>query len=154
MAHILFINPLTLPMDLIEKTLNKDAPGMQNLSQEGISLPMGIMYLSSYIKKHQPSYTVGLVDYRVDFLRIREYETLESFIREVALKFADKEPDILAFSVLVSSSHDFFKKSLTILKQMWPKATVIIGGFHATNFTAEIIKIPEIDFIFRGEGEY
>ncbi len=154
MPHILFVNPLTLPMDLIESTLNKDEPSMQNLSQEGISLPMGIMYLSSYIKKHQPSYTVNLVDYRLDFLNINEYSSLDNFIREVALKYTKKAPDILAFSVLVSSSHFFFKSCVKTLKQVWGDATVIVGGFHATNFTREILEISEIDFVFRGEAEY
>ncbi|MFL5785498.1 MAG: B12-binding domain-containing radical SAM protein [Bacteriovoracaceae bacterium] len=154
MPRIAFINPLTLPIDLIESTLNKEVPSMQNLSQEGISLPMGIMYLSSYIKKHRPNFKVDLVDYRVDFLKINEYKTLDQFITEVAEKHLTEAPDILAFSVLVSSSHHFFKRSLTLLKQMYPKATVILGGFHATNFTKELMQLPEIDFIFRGEGEY
>ncbi len=154
MPKIAFINPLTLPINLIESTLNKDVPSMQNLSQEGISLPMGIMYLSSYIKKTLPAYQVNLVDYRIDFLRINEYKTLDSFITEVAEKNLTSPPDILAFSVLVSSSHHFFKRSVTILKKMFPNATVIVGGFHATNFTKELLELPEIDFVFRGEGEY
>jgi len=154
MPSIAFVNPLTLPIDLIESTLNKDVPSMQNLSQEGISLPMGILYLSSYIKNHQPNYSVNLVDYRVDFLRIHEFQTLDDFIVNIAKKHLKTPPDILAFSVLVSSSHHFFKRSLTLLKQAWPSTKIIVGGFHATNFTKELLALPEIDFIFRGEGEY
>ncbi len=154
MPRIVFVNPLTLPIDLIEKTLNRETPSMQNLSQEGISLPMGIMYLSSFIKQQQPNWSVELIDYRVDFLNIHQFETLDQFITDVARLHIQEEPEILAFSVLVSSSHHFFKESLHLLKKLWPRAKVILGGFHATNFTKELLALPEIDFIFRGEGEY
>ena len=154
MTRIAFVNPLTLPLDLVENTWTKGVPGIQTLAQEGISLPMGIMYLSAHIKRHLPDVAVELIDYRIEYPNLANHADLDSFIRDVALAAVPEAPDILAFSLVVSSSHLFFKRALSVLKAMWPNTTVIVGGFHATNFTAQLLEVPGIDYIFRGESEY
>jgi len=154
MTRIAFVNPLTLPLDLVENSWTKGVPGIQTLAQEGISLPMGIMYLSAYIKRHLPYVAVDLIDYRIEYPNLTNHADLDSFIRNIALVDVPEPPDILAFSLVVSSSHLFFKRALLVLKAMWPKATVILGGFHATNFTAQLLEMPEVDYVFRGESEY
>lgn len=154
MTRILFVNPLTLPLDLLEASLANVTPGMQNLAQEGISLPMGIMYLSSYLKHRIPSIQIELLDYRIQYDKLQQYDSVDAFIRDIAVDNITAPPDIIAFSVVVSSSHLFFLKSLKITKKLWPTATIIVGGFHATNFTSELLEHKEIDYIFRGEAEY
>lgn len=153
MGNLVFVSPLTLPMEIIELNLsNKDLP-VETLAQEGLAMPMGIMYLSSYIKRHNSIDNIGLIDYRINSGRISEFSNLQNFIREIAQKSIDFTPDIIAFSVIVSTSHKFFIKCLDILKSIWPNAVVIAGGFHPTNFTKELLENNNIDYVFRGEGE-
>ena len=154
MTRIAFVNPLTLPLDLVENTWTKNKPGIQTLAQEGVSLPMGIMYLSAYIKRHVPGLDVDLIDYRIEYPNLANYADLDGFIRQVAETAVNTRPDILAFSLVVSSSHLFFKRALAVLKEVWPDTTVIVGGFHATNFTTQLLDLPGVDYIFRGESEY
>lgn len=154
MTRIAFVNPLTLPLDLVENTWTKGVPGIQTLAQEGISLPMGIMYLSAYVKRHLPDVVVDLIDYRIEYPNLANHADFDSFIRDVARADVPEAPDILAFSLVVSSSHLFFKRTLSVLKAMWPNTTVIVGGFHATNFTAQLLEVSGVDYVFRGESEY
>lgn len=154
MTRIAFVNPLTLPLDLVENTWTKGVPGIQTLAQEGISLPMGIMYLSAYVKRHLPDVVVALIDYRIEYPNLANHADLDSFIRDVARADVSEAPDILAFSLVVSSSHLFFKRALSVLKVMWPNTTVIVGGFHATNFSAQLLEVSGVDYVFRGESEY
>ncbi len=154
MTRIAFVNPLTLPLDLVENTWTKNKPGIQTLAQEGVSLPMGIMYLSAYIKRHVPGLDVDLIDYRIEYPNLANYADLDGFIRQVAETAVNTRPDILAFSLVVSSSHLFFKRALAVLKEVWPDTTVIVGGFHATNFTTQLLDLPGVDYIFRGKSEY
>ncbi|MFO1167045.1 MAG: radical SAM protein [Rhodoblastus sp.] len=154
MTRIAFVNPLTLPLDLVENTWTHNKPGIQTLAAEGVSLPMGIMYLSAHLKKNIPDIQVDLIDYRVEFPNLSKYASLDHFIGDIAAASLDQPPDIIAFSLIVSSSHQFFKRTLGILKQMWPKAQVIAGGFHATNFTKQLLELPGVDYVFRGESEY
>lgn len=154
MPRIAFVNPLTLPLDLIEDTWSEQVPGVQNLAQEGISLPMGILYLSAYLKRHLAELDVDLIDYRIEYPRIGSFPDLDSFIRDVAQSSVTTPPDVLAFSLVVSTSHQFFTRCLTLLKALWPDTVIIAGGFHATNFTAELLALPNVDYIFRGESEY
>ena len=154
MARIVFVNPLTLPLDLVENTYSRTQASVQTLAQEGISLPMGIMYLSAFIKKHLPGTGVELIDYRIEYPRLSNHPDLDSFIRDVAQSSVSEPPDILAYSLVVSSSHAFFTRSLALLKILWPDSTVIVGGFHATNFTSQLLDLPGVDYVFRGESEY
>jgi anaerobic magnesium-protoporphyrin IX monomethyl ester cyclase len=148
--RVTFVNPLTLPLEVLEAS---GGAGMQNLAQEGVSMPMGIMYLSSHIKRETPGIEVELIDYRANYPRLRELSDLDSFIERIALEVISSPPDLLAFSIVVSASHGFFKRALQRLKLLWPNACVIVGGFHATNFTRELLRLPEIDYVFRGESE-
>lgn len=152
MIHIVFINPLTLPVEILKDSL-QGSECMQNLAQEGISMPMGIMYLSAHLKKYVPNIKVELIDYRANYSKLVNFKNIDDFIDQIALDTVSTSPDILAFSVVVSSSHGFFKKALDRLKNIWHEATVIVGGYHATNFTRELLELKSVNFIFRGEGE-
>lgn len=39
------------------------------------------------------------------------------------------------------------------IKRFSPQSNVVFGGVHATVFSEEVIKIPEVDFVVRNEGE-
>ncbi|MCK9387794.1 MAG: B12-binding domain-containing radical SAM protein [Sulfuritalea sp.] len=153
MTRIAFVNPLSLPFDILKTYVGGRATDVRNITHEGVTLPMGIMYLSSYLKQHLPDITVTLIDYRRHFAELPEYGDLEAFIDTIAIQSSSEPPDIIAFSVIVPSSHAFFKLSLDRLSRLWPNAEVIVGGGYATNYAAELIEFDAVDAVFRGEGE-
>lgn len=42
---------------------------------------------------------------------------------------------------------------LRLARRILPRAVTVIGGNHATSYTARVMANPEIDFLFRGEAE-
>jgi len=117
MLKILLVNLSSVP--------KQDGKFVQQLQ----SMPMGILYLSAYIKKY--------TNYEVRMLDVGE-ET-------------DWEPDIIGYSVVFSSSHEHFVEVSQDLKKQFPKALHIAGGNHATNAFEEVGR--HVDHVFLGEGE-
>lgn len=116
-------------------------------------MPLGIMYLSSYLQKQNEIGNVEILDYVLNMKNITEYQKIEDFIREVAKKDVNYVPDILAVSLMFSASQQFFDLCINILKSMWPYATSIVGGVHATNCSKQIIENICVDYVARGEAE-
>ncbi|MBI4965620.1 MAG: B12-binding domain-containing radical SAM protein [Desulfomonile tiedjei] len=146
--EILFVNLLTLPLASLGGPSSKEpSPYMP------ISIPLGILYLSSYIRKHNDVGRVGILDYVLDSANVSAYPTAREFIRHLALNHASFAPDILAFSFGCSASHDFFALCLDELKTIWPEAKTVVGGVHATNCTRQVLENKNVDYVVRGEGE-
>lgn len=95
------------------------------------SMPLGIMYLSAYIKK--------FTDAEVRMLDINE---------TVNLNYV---PDIIGYSIIFSTSHQWFVQMVPQLKEIFPNALHIAGGTHATSAYEEVGKY--VDHVFLGEGE-
>jgi radical SAM superfamily enzyme YgiQ (UPF0313 family) len=137
----------TIPIDDIEKSITNES-----LRSQALSLPMGILYIASYLKKHNKC-RVGLIDYIAAFTKLAKYKNADDFITSVARQDAKFTPDVIAFSLLFSASYQFFERCLDILSRMWPKAVVIVGGTHATNTTKELLELKDVDYVIRGEAE-
>ena len=147
--NVLFVNLPTIPFDEMEKSIKKEHYIPQNLS-----LPMGILYLSSYLREKNPVRgKIGILDYILAMENISEYGNPKAFIRDIAKKHVEFIPDILAFSLIFSTSHTIFNISLQILKSIWPDTTVVVGGTHATPATIHILENDQVDYVIRGEGE-
>ncbi len=97
--------------------------------------PLGIMYLSSFLKKN------GIDCYFVDV----KFE--KNYIREIK----KISPDIIAFSITTGQSN-FYKKLNQELKEQIQFFSVF-GGPHAT-FFPEFVNEQGVDAVCRGEGEY
>ncbi len=81
-------------------------------------------------------------------------QAARGFSSEQILKWVKKEdPDILGFSVLVTSYNETLNLARQA-KEQNPNLIIVLGNYHAT-FNAERIlrKYPFIDVIVRGEGE-
>lgn len=145
---IAFVNLLSTPLDnILGRFNNKD------LVIQEIVMPLGLMYLSSYLKAHSSAEVVGIIDYPMEEGRLVESENLDAFIESTARNAISSPPDILAFSLNLSTSHHFFLMCSKILRSVWPQATIVVGGVHATNYTRQLLETGLVDFVFRGEGE-
>lgn len=114
-------------------------------------MPLGILYLSSYIKKYNDINNVDIIDY-VAMLKNNKYDNLKMFIKSGIYK-VNKIPDIIAISLIFTVSYEFYKLLIRQLRKIWPHAIIIIGGTHATNCYKELLKDRKIDYVIRGEGE-
>ena len=124
-------------------------------STRGIkSISMGILYLSSSIKKEfGSSLNQYMCDMSLEADKIYEYNSVDDFILETIKKSVPKPPDIIAISLMFMLSYKFFKKIVKIYKLLWPSTTIIVGGIHASNTYKHILQTTDTDYVFRGEGE-
>lgn len=146
--NVLFVNLPSVPFKSILESFDGTARVVQPLS-----MPMGILYLSSYIKKYNRVGRIAILDYVLHLAEIPNYRDVNDYISKIAKKNIDFVPDVLAFSLIFSTSWPFFDASVSVLKNIWPKATVIVGGVHATNCAKQLLQNKNVDFVIRGEGE-
>lgn len=144
--HVLFVNMPTIPLaEIIGKTTNRAIK----------AFPFGLLYLSAALKKSGHHGKIACADYAVtDYARLRE--DLDGTIRAEAIAaMSPCAPDVLAFSFSYSPSWEFFDRSLRILKALWPNATVIVGGMHASNTIEHLLENHDhlVDYAVAGEAE-
>jgi anaerobic magnesium-protoporphyrin IX monomethyl ester cyclase len=147
--NILFVNLPYIPIEF----LGEDSPGKSILQGSPLTMPMGILCISSYLKEHNDVGHVSLLDYRLYLGNLKNYSSLEEFFLEEARKNLPYTPDIIAISLVFSLSHALFEIAVRKLKQLWPSAVTVIGGFHATNAARFLIINESVDYVLRGEGE-
>ena len=140
------------------------SPTVSNTLQRGerkysvygeMSLPLGISYLSSTLKKNFPdTLEQYLADYVEEQKSIPDYKNVDEWILAVAKKTMPKAPDMIAISLMFSTAYKFFKHLVVIYRKLWPDAKIIVGGIHATNCSQYLLDTtPEVDYVFKGEGE-
>lgn len=145
---LLFINLPTMAYSELEKSF-----ASANIVSEPLSLPLGILYLSSNCKRINPHVLVDILDYSLQAQKISEYKSIEQFIDEGVKSKSHLRPDILAFSLTFSTSHKFFTAALDALCAIWPEAVTAVGGNHATNSAKEILTNDKVKYLFKGEAE-
>jgi radical SAM superfamily enzyme YgiQ (UPF0313 family) len=147
-ANVLFVNLPTIPFAEIVASLKH----RQQIPQR-IAMPMGLMSISAYLKAHARIGRVAMVDYILHMKEIHHYPSLERYLIDVATASVDFIPDVIAFSLIFSTSHRIFIETLRQLKALWPDAITVVGGTHATAVTRHLLNGTSVDFILRGEGE-
>jgi len=143
--HVVFINPPTMPLDKMCGREDNYLP---------LSMPLGLLYLSSSLKQFSEVGKVELIDYSLHSRNSGEIIDVQEFVREMATQSVSAHsPDILAFSVIFSTQHAFTMQAVTELKGLWPNATTVLGGLHPTNSVQMLLEDENVDFVARGEGE-
>ncbi len=150
--RILFVNLPTSPLPQLEQFIEE---GKRQLELQ--VLPFGILYLSSYLKKHLgDSIQVQILD--LDTAMGKDpgkYSNFENLIDSAARqKAATFKPDIVAYSVLFSIQQNLMDLASDVLHTYWPDALSIVGGNHASNSADTIFENPNIDYLGRGECEH
>lgn len=149
-VNVAFIN---MPARWIDKSeyLTKDS----KLLDIPFGLPLGILWLSSYLKKYNNGSLgkVGCIDYQTHMRESYQYENAADYIEKVADNCLDFVPDVLAFSVMFSTGHYFAIKAAEHLKKKWPNVVTIFGGMHSSNAADRLLIEPVVDYVCKGEGE-
>ena len=108
----------------------------------GYNPPLGLLYLASTIQKYS-SYQVQVLDCQP---KEWEYNELREFLE-------NKSFDVVGIPTMTFTLIDVFK-TVQLVKSIWPKAIVVLGGPHIHLFPNETINLPGVDFAIMGEAEF
>ena len=132
-----------------------------------LSMPLGIMYLSSSLKRSGSASDIFHVDYIVEASKlhaavedndeefVKKYKNkIERFILDPAIRESGKIiPDVIGVSMNFTTQAPMAKQIIEQLKKLWPDAKVVIGGNYATNNVPILLSHPQVDYVCRGEAE-
>lgn len=113
-----------------------------------VYFPMGLLYLGTVLRKNN-------IDVKI--LDISNYCNNHSFKdaqKHISTTVINYNPTIVGIGCTFSGAFKSLKLIAEGIKQLIPKAPIVIGGIHPTVFPKEILtKYKFIDFVVIGEGE-
>jgi radical SAM superfamily enzyme YgiQ (UPF0313 family) len=122
-----------------------------------VTLPIGIAYIASYIRKHgfdvQVLDSVGMNIDRIVFSECRKYkiqgESIDKIISDI-----HPESKVLGITIMFSQEWPFVRDIIKKIKRGRPDCLVVVGGEHVTAMTEYSLRdCPQIDYAIKGEGE-
>jgi len=108
----------------------------------GVYPPLGLLYVAAHAQTVREC-NVTVLDCQAEGVT---HEMLGSRISGIS-------PDVIGVQVMTFTLIDAVILAKT-LRRLMPGAYIVFGGPHATIYAAETVRIPEIDAVIPGEGEY
>ena len=105
---------------------------------EGRTPPLGLMMIAAILRE-KGNHSIRILDARF------HGKSLPKLLKEI-------NPAIVGLSALTIEAHSLHRIADTA-KGLFPRATVIAGGPHASFYPEEVLSNPNIDIVVRGEGE-
>ncbi len=124
-----------------------------------VSMPIGFMDIIAYIEGNRPGKDeFFLLDLAAEVYKLSQSYASRPAVKAVAffeqqLRRAPFVPDVIGVSLLFSSSYNTCMKVSELAKKFFPNTKIVFGGNHATNDFQNLLKVPSIDYVFRGESE-
>jgi radical SAM superfamily enzyme YgiQ (UPF0313 family) len=131
-----------------------------------LCMPLGLMYLSSALKRFSKASEVFCIDYLVaaDMLHEAAADAAQDlsaykdgpdrFVVETALAAAGaRVPDVIAVSLNMATMFPISLQIVEGLSRLWKDALVVYGGNYATNNVEYLLSHPVIDYVCRGEAD-
>ncbi len=104
--------------------------------------PMGLLYLSAYLRRELKDIEIGIINQRLENCNIEELcERIKTF-----------EPDIIGISTFTTFAY-LLPLLVPMLRSACPKAWIIVGGPHASAVRKGVFDDVDIDILVPGEGE-
>ncbi len=110
--------------------------------ERGYNPPLGLLYIAAYLEM-QGRHKVEVIDAQVEELTTVQ---LTARIHRAA-------PDVVGITAMTFTMLDVLE-TIRVVKDVAPEARVVIGGPHAHLFPIETLKLPGVDYVVMGEGEY
>jgi radical SAM superfamily enzyme YgiQ (UPF0313 family) len=155
--NVLFIVPPPIRyVDFVEPDYNVGTVSKKNGTFASVltEMPLGIMSMSSYLKKHTPVRT-KLVDFNIILNKLErfEYGSFAELFRH-HLSLLELEPAIIGISSLFTPSYRNILDIAEICRSLFPQALVVAGGGIPTNMYREIFETSgNFHALCFGEGE-
>ena len=122
--------------------------------ETGVTPPLSMMYISSYLKQH--NIDVTLIDsvpedpnnvYKVDKNYFGRGLSFEKILEKIP-----KDTVVIGIANLFSVTFPLILKLAAFLKQNLDKP-IVVGGAHVSATAKDVLKDKNIDFVVLGEGE-
>jgi len=118
-------------------------PGDSPSSKTGAVLPpLGLLSIAAYLREQCPEVGVSMLDspaYKLNF------ESFEKKLKEFS-------PDVVGMSVYTMTLSTAIEAA-RIVKNLFPRCRVVVGGSHASVLPEECLLSPYVDVAVLGEGE-
>jgi len=108
----------------------------------GVSPPLGLMYLASFLREKEKDVKIKIIDTRVECQK-------EGKIKEKIIEFKPDIVGISAITVEAKKMHSIAKE----VKEVSRNIPVIVGGPHPTSYPEEVMTDENIDYAVIREGE-
>ena len=120
-------------------------------------MPLGVMSLSSYVKRNSDSET-ALIDFNVLLNKSEsfDYKSFTDFFHSIlsASNWLNYQPTIIGISTLFTPAYQNMLEMAKCCRQVFPNAIITAGGGVPTNMYREIFEATDcIDALCYGEGE-
>ncbi len=107
----------------------------------GYNPPLGLLMLAGYLEERSV--------HSVEVLDAQPYEYTYEQLRGI---LANKSFDVVAVTAMTFTLIDV-TLTCKLIRQINPRATIVLGGPHVHLFPSETINRPDVDFLVQGEGE-
>lgn len=157
MDKILFIVPPPIRyIDFVKPDYNVGTIKKKNGNFASVltEMPLGIMAMSSYLKKHV-SVETKLIDFNIILNKLEsfDYTSFADFF-QYYLSILDFKPTIIGISSLFTPSYQNILDIAKCCRSLYPEAIIVSGGGIPTNMYKEIFKASSsFDALCYGEGE-
>ena len=102
--------------------------------------PLGILYLSAYLRKHLPE------------LDLKATDGLLLGLKETFNEISCFDPDVVFISFITPCAHGAYALARQLKKQA-KSLVIVMGGPHATSLPYEPFSMSPCDIVVSGEGE-
>ena len=161
MENILFVIP---PYSSYEDFINPPVNTKHVLKDDGkyygnlvTDMPLGILSLSGFLKKHIKSVRIELVDFNVVLSEIGsfDFKSYEEFFSNYLYNYLkDNKFSIIGISALFSPSYFGMLDLAKVCRELFKKSIIIAGGSVASTMYLDIFRSTNnIDGLCYGEGE-
>lgn len=110
--------------------------------QGGRVAPLNLGYLASYIRQQKPEIEINILD--CEGLNL-SYEQIKEYVNK-------SKSDIVALT-MPTPAYNHVLSLIDIVKTIYPKTIIVVGGPHPTVLPSEVLREKNIDFAVIGEGE-
>ncbi len=160
MDKVLFIVPPYVTFDRFVSPSFNERTNKKKSGQYGsvmTDMPLGVLSLSAYIKKHT-SVEIRLLDFNIVLNKLEsfDYRSFPELFRAILLskEWADYSPNIIGISTLFTPSYYNMLDVARVARETFPGALILAGGGIPTNMYKEIFKSSDsFDALCYGEGE-
>ena len=151
---VLLVGGFSMPFEDLEKCLLLES----DMHVPGFTYPLGLLTIAAVAREQYPdiSYQILNINKELCFHYKNPDKTpltIEQFIESALTALVKNPPMIVGVSQLFSTGHTSSLKLAEVIKRLWPKTLTVLGGHHVTNYTENIIRCPDVDYVIRGSGE-
>jgi anaerobic magnesium-protoporphyrin IX monomethyl ester cyclase len=138
---------------------NAKSVDLRNISIGGLTVPLGVTYLASVIRKnghHDVAILDLYADHYKEFISQARIDPpgILKISRDALIKeISSYKPDIVGFSALFLFQHNLVKELAAIVKECFPSVRIWSGGYPTIIPQFVLKDIPSLDVVFIGEAE-